>query len=68
LLGLSLLLLSVLASHYMTFAALVAAMTVDYFFWQRHPIQARRHNRFFLEGPVSTGTVLAVVHPDRGLQ
>jgi hypothetical protein len=36
LLGLSLLLLAVLASHYMTFAALVAAMTVDYFFWQRH--------------------------------
>jgi len=36
LLGLSLLLLAVLASHYMTFAALVAAMTVDYFLWQRH--------------------------------
>ena len=36
LLGLSLLLLAVMASHYMTFAALVAAMIVDYFFWQRH--------------------------------
>jgi len=52
LLGLSLLLLAVLASHYMTFAALAGAMTVDYFFWQRRVRKLRLLDWFVLLGPV----------------
>jgi len=62
LLGLSLLLLAVLTSHYMTFAALVAAMTVDYFFWQRHVRKLQPLDWLLLLAPAGVlGSIIAFI-------
>ncbi len=59
LLGLSALLLAVIASHYMTFAGLAAAMMVDYFFWQRHVNRLRPLDWLLLLGPAAAlGSVI----------
>jgi hypothetical protein len=59
LVGLSLLLLAVLASHYITFAALVAAMSVDYFFWQRRVMNLQTFDWLILLAPA--GTIGAII-------
>jgi hypothetical protein len=59
LLGLSLLFLAILASHYMTFAALAGAVTVDYIFWQRHVRRLRPRDWLLLLAPV--GALSAII-------
>ena len=62
LLGLSCLLLAVIASHYMTFAGLAAAMAVDYFFWQRHVRSLRPLDWLFLLLPMGVlGSIVVFI-------
>jgi hypothetical protein len=61
LVGLSLLLLAILASHYMTFAALVAVLVLDYVFWQRKIRPLGIKDWLVLLGPLVAGGLLVVL-------